>query len=351
VSHTSPRQHEILVVDDIAANLKLLSNILADEHYNVRVAINGEMALASIHAQKPDLVLLDIKMPDMDGFEVCKRLKAEPETASIPIIFISALNETEGKVDAFRAGGVDYITKPFANEEVLARVHTHLELNDYKNHLEEKVSQAVSEIQNLNDELEATQKEVIYMMGAAIDERSHETGLHVVRVAEAAKRLATLHGVEADTIDLIYRAAPMHDIGKVAIPDAILNKPGKLTDDEMAMMKTHSQIGYDILKYSKRSVLQMAAIIAQQHHERFDGFGYPNGLKGKDIHIAGRVCALADVFDALSHERVYKPAWEPEQVRDYFREQKGKAFDPDLAELFLQNFDDFLDINRRFKDE
>lgn len=351
MNQSSSRQHEILVVDDIAANLKLLSNILADKDYKVRVAINGQMALASIQEQKPDLVLLDIKMPNMDGFEVCKRLKAHPETNAIPVIFISALNETDGKVDAFQAGGVDYITKPFANEEVLARVRTHLELNDYKNHLEEKVSQAVSEIQDLNEELEATQKEVIYMMGAAIDERSHETGLHVVRVAEAAKLLATLHHLEFEMVDLIYRAAPLHDVGKVAIPDAILNKPGKLNDDEMQIIKTHSQVGYDILKYSKRSVLQMAAIIAQQHHERFDGLGYPNGLKEKDIHIAGRVCAIADVFDALSHERIYKAAWPIEKIVGYFKQQKGNAFDPELTELFLQNIDGFLEINRRFKED
>lgn len=350
MNQPSFKEHEILVVDDIAANLKLLTNILVDEHYKVRVAINGEMALASIRSKKPDLILLDIKMPNIDGFEVCKRLKANPETRAIPIIFISALNETEGKVDAFQAGGVDYITKPFANEEVLARVRTHLELNDYKNHLEEKVDQAVSVIKELNEELEATQKEVIYMMGAAIDERSHETGLHVVRVAESAKLLATLHGVEPETVDLIYRAAPLHDVGKVAIPDAILNKPGKLTDDEMRMMKTHSQVGYDILKYSKRSVLQMAAIIAHQHHERFDGLGYPRGLKGNEIHIAGRICAIADVFDALSHERVYKAAWSIEEIVEYFKEQKGFAFQPSLIDLFLQNIDGFEDINRRFKE-
>ncbi|MGC9386837.1 MAG: HD domain-containing phosphohydrolase [Hydrogenovibrio sp.] len=343
-------KREILVVDDIAANLKLLSNILNDEHYTVRVAINGEMALASIQAKQPDLILLDIKMPQMDGFEVCKRLKADPKTAGIPIIFISAMNETEGKVDAFRAGGVDYITKPFANEEVLARVHTHLELNDYKNHLEEKVDQAVSEIQILNDELEATQKEVIYMMSAAIDERSHETGMHVVRVAEVARLLAQLRGVDAKTTDLIYRAAPLHDIGKVSIPDAILNKPGKLTEAERDIIKTHSQIGYDILKYSKRSILEMAAIIAQQHHERYDGQGYPNGLKGTDIHIAGRICAIADVFDALSHDRVYKSAWPDHEVKDYIQQEAGKAFDPKLTDLFIHHFERFLDINHHFTD-
>lgn len=345
------KAHEILVVDDIVANLKLLTNILADKNYKVRVATNGEMALASIQTQKPDLILLDIKMPDMDGFEVCRRLKSDPETSVIPIIFISALNETQGKVDAFQVGGVDYITKPFANEEVLARVHTHLELNDYKNHLEERVNKAVSVIKELNEELEATQKEVIYMMGAAIDERSHETGLHVVRVAEIAKLLASLYGVEAEMIDLIYRAAPLHDVGKVAIPDAILNKPGKLTESEMEIVKTHSQVGYDILKYSKRSVLKVAATIAHQHHERFDGKGYPNGLKGQEIHIAGRVCSIADVFDALSHERIYKKAWLNEKIIDYFKQQKGHAFQPELVDLFLQNFDGFLDINRRFNED
>lgn len=344
------RRHEILVVDDVAANVRLLSRILEDNGYQVRAAINGEMALQSIAAQAPDLVLLDIKMPGLNGFEVCKRLQDAPLTRGIPIIFISAMGEVEDKVNAFQVGGVDYITKPFANEEVLSRVHTHLELHDYQTDLECRVSRAVAEIKELNAELEATQGEVIAMMGATIEERSHEAGQHVVRVAEFSHLLAVLYGVDREETELIRKAAPMHDIGKVAIPDSILNKPGRLDDDEMAIMKTHAQKGYDILKSSRHSVLKMAAVIAHQHHEKWDGSGYPRGLKGEQIHIAGRVTAIADVFDALSHDRVYKKAWPLPEILDYFRAEVGKSFDPRLMALFLDNLDQFLAIRQRFGD-
>ncbi|WP_218644558.1 response regulator [Thiomicrorhabdus cannonii] len=340
-------RYEILVVDDMIANVKLLTSVLEKQGYQVRAAINGEMALQSVHLKTPDLILLDIKMPNMNGFEVCQQLKADPSTESIPVIFISAMGETEDKVTAFRSGGVDYITKPFANEEVLARVNTHLQLHDYQTQLEERVRLAVLEIQNLNHELEVTQGEVISMMGATIEERSHETGLHVQRVAAYCHLLAKLYGVEEHKCDLIFKAAPLHDIGKVAIPDNILHKPGRLTDEEMAIMRSHAQKGYDIFKSSQSALLQMAALIAHQHHEKYDGNGYPQGLKGEEIDIAGRICAVADVFDALGHDRVYKKAWPLQEILDYFKAESGKSFEPKLVELLLNNLNDFLAIKER----
>lgn len=342
-------RYEILVVDDMIANVKLLSSLLEQQGYRVRAAINGEMALQSVQLQMPDLILLDIKMPGLSGFEVCQSLKSDPKTQSIPIIFISAMSETDDKVTAFRVGGIDYVTKPFANEEVLARVGTHLELHDYQTKLEERVRLAVIEIQSLNDELEITQGEVITMMGATIEERSHETGLHVQRVAAYCQLLARLYGVEETQCDLIFKAAPLHDIGKVAIPDNILHKPGPLTDEEMAIMRTHAQRGYDIFKASKSALLQMAALIAHQHHEKFDGSGYPQGLQGEQIDIAGRICALADVFDALGHDRCYKKAWPLEEILTYFKAESGKSFEPKLVELFMQNLDAFLEIKERLR--
>lgn len=346
----NPKEHEILVVDDTTANVKLLTEILSEQGYQVRVAINGEMALQSIAVKIPDLLLLDIKMPGMDGFEVCKQLRSDTKTHSVPIIFISAMKETEDKLNAFRAGGQDYITKPFANEEVIARVKTHLELHDYQQHLEKRVKHAIHEIQELNTELEETQEELIAMLGATLEERSYEAGQHVVRVAEYAFLLAKLYGVDHETCELIRKAAPMHDIGKVAIPDSILNKPGLLTPEERAVIQTHAQKGYEILKGSKRSILQMAAVIAHAHHEKWDGTGYPQGLKGEDIHVAGRICAVADVFDALSNERVYKPAWPLEKILDLFKQERGKSFEPKLIDLFLDHLDEFLAIRDRLED-
>jgi putative two-component system response regulator len=280
---------------------------------------------------------------------VCRRLKENPETASIPIIFISARDDIDAKVEAFRAGGVDYVTKPFANEEVVARVRTHLQLNDYQHNLEKRIEEGLAEIRKLNEELEETQDEMIRTLGALMEKRDDETGQHVVRVAEFSKRLAELYGLDEETVKLIYKAAPLHDAGKVAIPDAILNKPGAFTPEEWEIMKTHSMKGYEIFKDSTRPILKMAATIAKEHHEQWDGHGYPDGLKGEAISIAGRIVFLADVFDALSHKRVYKEAWSLEKVRNFIVEQRGKMFDPRLVDLFLDHFDEFVAIRDRFQ--
>lgn len=336
--------YEILIVDDVRENIQLLDSFLNQKNYKIRTALNAEMALASINAKYPDLILLDINMPNMNGFEVAQILNQDPKTNGIPIIFISGNSSVEDKVNAFRAGGVDYITKPFANEEVLARVSMHLQLSEYKNNLEYKVQEGLTFIQNLNNELELTQKEIILAMSAVAEERSDETGQHVKRVGEYAFLLAKLASLDEETCSMIYKAAPMHDIGKVGIPDSILHKEGELNDYEWEIMKSHSQKGYNIFKDSTRPVLIMAGKIAIQHHERWDGSGYPKGLKGENLHIAGRIVSLVDVFDALTHDRCYKKAWSIEETIQYIRENKAKMFDPSLVDLFLENIDKFIEI-------
>jgi len=208
----------------------------------------------------------------------------------------------------------------------------------------------VTEIFELNDAIEDTQREVIYAMGEIGETRSKETGNHVKRVALYSELLAKLYGLDSSESDLLKMASPMHDIGKVGIPDAILNAPRKLTNDEFDIMKTHASLGYDMLKKSNKAILQAAAIVANEHHEKYDGSGYPNATKGEDIHIYGRITAVADVFDALGSERVYKKAWDLEEILKLFKEQSSKHFDPILVELFLKNLDDFLIIRDRFKD-
>jgi PAS domain S-box-containing protein len=205
----------------------------------------------------------------------------------------------------------------------------------------------ISEIINLNQEIVDTQKEVVFTMGAIGEMRSKETGLHVQRVAEYSYLLATLVGLDEVKADLIKQASPMHDIGKVAIPDAILNKPGKLTADEYEIMKTHAYLGYEMLKYSNRTILKTSAVIAHTHHEKYDGSGYPHGLIGENIPIEGRITAIADVFDALGHDRVYKKAWEMDKILDLFREERSKHFDPKLIDLFFENLDKFLEIKNK----
>jgi putative two-component system response regulator len=350
MTNAADRKHnaDILIVDDTLANLQLLANILKEEGYKVRPALNGNLALQAVAQKKPNLILLDIKMPDIDGYAVCQALKENPSTKDIPVIFISALSDANDKVRAFAAGGVDYLTKPFQIEEVKARVATHLQLKDYQDNLEEKVAAGLEEIRSLNQEITATQRDVIMMLGSVCEGHSAETALHVRRVAAYAYFLAQCCHLDPHQAELIKEAAPMHDIGKIAIADSILEKKGPLTPDEWVIMKTHAFLGYKMLCYSERPLFKMAATIALEHHEKYDGSGYPKGLKGKEIHIAGRITAIADVFDALDSVRCYKNGWDLEAILTLFKEQRGQHFDPDIIDSFFVNLDNFLQVRSQF---
>jgi len=224
----------------------------------------------------------------------------------------------------------------------------HKELDEYKNHLEEKVEEGLSEIKSLNKEIEDTQKEVVFTMGAIVESRSKETGYHVRRVAEYSKLIALYYCMSAEDAEKLKQASPMHDIGKIAIPDSILNKPGKLTDDEFEHMKRHSQLGFDMLKNSNRPLIKLAASIAYEHHERWDGKGYPNKLIAEEISVVGRITAVADVFDALGSDRCYKKAWPLEKILVLFTEGKSKQFDPDMVDILLNNIEEFIVIRDTF---
>ncbi len=342
---------EILLVDDRKENLELLDSFLKKKGYKTRMAMSGEIALASVEAKKPDLILLDIEMPGMSGYEVAARLKQNEKSASIPIIFISAHSDTEAKVEAFRKGGVDFIAKPFANEEVIARVKNHLDLADYQHSLEERVDEAVSQIKHLNSELQTTQEEMVLTLGKIMETRDDDTGRHVLRVATYAKTLAELYGLEEEKVEMIYKAAPFHDAGKVAIPDAILNKPTQLDEEEWKIMQTHAEIGYKIFSKTKQPLLRLCGVIAKEHHEHWDGSGYPCGLKEEEISIEGRIVCIADVLDALTNKRSYKEAWSFDEAVEYIVSQKGTMFDPKLIELFEANLEKFQNIYEELKDD
>ena len=344
------KKYEILLVDDRKENLELLSSFLYDQGYKIRSTLDGETALSSIKVKHPDLIILDIEMPTMNGYEVCKHLKTDNSTKNIPIIFVSAHDDTEAKIKAFQAGGVDYISKPFANEEVVARVKMHLELADYRHNLEEKVKSSLLEINKLNQTLELTQREMIVTLGTLMEKRDDDTGRHVLRVAKYSELLARLYGLDEDEVRLIYKASPFHDAGKVAIPDNILNKPGKFEPHEWEVMKTHAIKGYEIFKNTQSPILKMAATIAKEHHECWDGSGYPNHLKAEEISIAGRIVILADIFDALTNERVYKKAWSIEKAAKFIEEQRGKIFEPKIVDLFLLNLEQFRSIYLDLRD-
>ena len=327
------RKAKILVVDDTIKNVQLLMSTLQDSGYELGYAHDGYEALAYLEKTSYDLILLDVKMPGIDGFETCKRIKKNPQTAEIPVIFLTAKTEDSDMIEGFDVGGVDYVTKPFNKTILLRRVKTHLENKLLK-----------------DKEIEATQKEIIFTMGAIGETRSKETGNHVRRVAEYSKLLASLYGLDEDECELIKMASPMHDIGKVGIPDNILNKPAKFEAHEWEVMKTHAKLGHEMLKHSERPILKAAAIIASTHHEKIDGSGYPNALIGDEIHIYGRITAVADVFDALGSARVYKKAWELDKILELFKKESGTHFDVVLVTLFLDNLDEFLKIRDKFMD-
>jgi len=338
----------ILIVDDTLANLQLLTDILKKAGHKVRPAPNGKFALEAVSKKLPDLILLDIKMPEMDGYEVCSRLKQDPQTKHIPILFISALTDINDKIKAFNLGGLDYINKPFQFEEVIARVSTHLHLKAFQDDMQKQITAGVAEVEILNQEIIDTQREIIFTMGEVCETRSHETGQHIRRVAEYSYLLAHLAG--SPEAWSIKQASPMHDIGKLGIPDNILNKPAKLSSAEWKVMKSHSELGYKMLNVSYRPLLKMAALIAHEHHEKWDGTGYPRGLKGEEISLAGRVTAIADVFDALGNDRCYKKSWPLNDILELFKEQRDKHFDPKLIDLFFAHLDDFLEIRHKYKE-
>ena len=253
--------------------------------------------------------------------------------ANIPIIFLTAMSDIEGITNGFEVGGADYITKPFQKAELLARINTHLKLKHYQ-----------------DQEIEQTQRELIYTIARITDIHSAETGNHIKRVSEYAKLLAILAGYDEEKSEIFKLAAAMHDVGKIGIPHKILSKPGKLTDEELLTMRKHPEIGHDILSQSKRPLLRAAAIVAHQHHEKFDGTGYPRGLKGKQIHILGRITALADVFDALDTPRSYKKKWELHETMKLIQSESGKHFDPRLVDLLMKHFAKFRKIRDKFPD-
>nr|WP_157174617.1 HD domain-containing phosphohydrolase [Thiocystis violascens] len=337
-------RQRILVVDDEPANLNLMRQILKDD-YDLAFAKSGQEALRSLRVKASDLVLLDVMMPDMDGYEVCATLQADPRTRAIPIIFCTALSDSVDEVRGFDLGAVDYIAKPVRPAVVKARVGTQLALYDQNRACEAQIRLASQDI--ISSRLHALQ-----MLGRAAEYKDNETGLHVVRMSHYAELLARAIGWPEEECELIKHAAPMHDIGKIGIADHILSKPGRLTEDEFAEIKRHPEIGARIIgEHGPTSPLfELASTIALTHHEKWDGTGYPRGLKGEDIPIHGRIVALADVFDALTSRRPYKEPWPLDKTLDFLREQSARHFEPVLVEQFLTHLPEATEIMGRWGD-
>src|SRR5262249_19293725 len=354
----------ILIVDDTPDNLSLMTGILKGD-YRTKVANNGERALQIASTLPlPDLILLDIMMPGIDGYEVCRRLKADQATLEIPVIFLTAKAEVEDEQKGFEIGCVDYITKPISPPIVLARVKTHLLLKSARDFLKDQNAYREEEVARRTREVQVIQDVTIAAMGSLAETRDNETGNHIRRTQNYVKVLAAklkenpkfAAALDAATIEMYYKSAPLHDIGKVGIPDSILLKPGKLTPEEFEIMKTHTTLGRDAILAAEKSLdapssfLRYAREIAYSHQEKWDGSGYPEGMVGPLIPLSARLMAVADVYDALISKRVYKPAMPHEKAVQIIREGRGKHFDPDIVDTFLEIADEFRTIAAAFQD-
>lgn len=320
----------LLLVDDEPGNLQVLRHTLQDQ-YRLLFAKDGQAALDLVRSDRPDLILLDVMMPGLSGYEVCRHLKRDPWTSAIPVVFVTALADVANEHTGLELGAVDYITKPFNPHIVRARVRTHLSLVRA-------------------DELLETRLEVVQCLGRAAEFKDNETGRHVVRMSHYSQIVARALGYGEQAAQDLLHAAPMHNIGKIGIPDAVLLKPGKLTAEEWKIMRQHTVIGARILGDHPSGLLQLAASIALNHHEKWDGSGYPNGLAGEDIPHTARVVAVADVFDALTSVRPYKRAWSVSDAVELLREESGRHFDPEIVTAFLDCLPQILVVKERWAD-
>src|SRR3954469_2294268 len=336
-------QATILVVDDISTNITVLMEILRGD-YRVLAAINGEQALKIARGEPPpSLILLDVMMPGMSGHEVCQHLKSESSTRKIPVIFVTAMNQVEDEARGFDLGAVDYITKPVSPPIVMARVKTHLALHDQNRELERMVRERTAELHH-------TRLEIIKRLGRAGEFRDNETGMHVVRVAHYCRLLGEAVRMNEEDLDLLFNAAPMHDIGKIGIRDNVLLKPGKLEDEEIKIMRQHVPFGAEIIGEHSDGLLSMAWLIALTHHEKWDGTGYRRGLKGEQIPLVGRITSIADVLDALTSVRPYKKAWSVEDAVTLIQREAGTSFDPELVKKFVEILPRILEVREQYSD-
>ncbi len=354
----------ILVVDDTPENLSLMHALLRDT-YRVKVANRGERALElATSPPLPDLILLDIMMPGMDGFEVCRRLKENPASRDIPILFLTAKNEDTDEEAGLSIGAVDYLTKPIRPAIVMARIRTHLQLKAAATFLRDRNVYLEEEVRRRTLEVQAIQDVTILALASLAETRDNETGNHIQRTQHYVRALAEelsshpkyASQLDQRTIGLLFKSAPLHDIGKVGIPDSILLKPGRLDDDEMAIMKTHTTLGREAIAHAETQLgmevdfLQTAKDIAYFHQEKWDGTGYPEGRSGEDIPLSARLMSLADVYDALISRRVYKPPFSHEEATKIILEGRGKHFDPSVVDAFQAQEQRFKEIAQTFAD-
>jgi putative two-component system response regulator len=359
---------KILVVDDEEQNVKLLSSLLRAEGYETETASNGREAVEKVKTVSPDLVLLDIMMPDMDGYEACSLIKNDAESANIPVVIVTALSDRESKLRGLEVSANEFLTKPIDRIELILRVKNLLRIKDYEDfmighnqRLEQEVRNRTYELQAAMEEIETAHREIkesyietIYRLTLAAEFKDEDTATHIKRISFYCKILAEHLGQSSEFCEIIFYAGPMHDIGKIGIPDHILLKPGKLTSEEFEIIKSHTTIGARILSGSSSEFLSAAEVVALSHHERWDGTGYPRGLKGEDIPLMGRIMNIVDQYDSLRSKRPYKPPFSHEQARDIIIKGDGRTkpehFDPRILGAFSANADEFDRIFEGYQD-
>lgn len=335
-----------------------MCQVLGRQGYNTDSVSNGKSALEKASAASPDLILLDLKMPGMDGFEVARMIKKNAETSDIPIIAITGHDNVDNHVKAFDLGVDGYISKTAARASIIAMVRSHLkvkQLNDqmkaYQQNLETQVAHRTNQLNQALEQLKNASLDTIFKLTSASEYRDNETGAHIKRMSHYSAVVARKMGLKDKTVEALLYAAPMHDIGKIGIPDKILLKPGKLDDEEWEIMKKHTIIGADILKGSNINYVRMGETIALTHHEKWNGSGYPYGLKGRKIPLVGRITAIADVFDALTSDRPYKKAFSIEKSNQIISQERGEHFDPDVVDAFFEVQDAILQIKESYQED
>ena len=358
-------ERHILVVDDERVNRELLQVLLEAEGFTVELANTGEACLERIEARVPDLVLLDVMMPGIGGIETCARIRAQAHMLDLPVVFVTALSDRDSRIRGKTVGGDDFLTKPIDETELMARVRNLLEVKAYRDlqaryreQLEAEVQAQTAAVRSAHAELRVAhdlarrfQVEAITRLARAAEFRDNETAMHIQRMSRYCELIARRMGKDDDACERILLASPMHDVGKIGTPDRILLKPGRLDAQEFAIMMQHAEMGHRILEGSGSALLDEAATMALCHHEKWDGSGYPRALRGAEIPEAGRIVAVADVFDALTSRRVYKPAFSVDRSVSIMLEGRERHFDPGLLDLFLQDMDEVLEIRDRFPDE
>lgn len=342
----------VLIVDDQQSNIDLLEEILTEAGYTSVLGITNPLDVIDLYqAYSPDLVLLDINMPEMDGFQVMEGLSKIEQESYTPILVLTAMQDEETRLRSLQSGAQDFLTKPFNNLEVITRIRNMLKIRILHKRVANQNAELEKTVKERTFELYETRLEIVHRLGHAAEYRDNETGDHILRMSNMCMRLGIHAGMSNEDAELLLHTSPMHDVGKIGVPDSILLKPGKLTQEEWVKMKAHTTIGARLLSGHPSDLMQMARVIALTHHEKWDGSGYPNSLSGEDIPLVGRVAAVADVFDALTSSRPYKEPYSVELALDIIKDGRGKHFDPELVDLFVNNIDDFLLIKRGFVDE